>query len=184
MKKHSTVFSVTGFWLGISAPICWAIIRLIFFYDSKQPLFTQVYNDIFGTAEHLALYNYMGFGTALVLSTLGYLIGKNGDDLRERAVELNILHKEVASQKEIFENRYRVLDSNIKNFHHISSKIQMSLNLEEILLLCAEGLHEVLGYERVNIMMAQDGRQLNFVTTAGTDGFNANNVSLPLDSRI
>lgn len=184
MKKHSTVFSVSGFWLGISAPICWAIIRLIFFYDSNQPILRQVYNDIFGSAEHLALYNYMGFGTALVLSTLGYLIGKNGDDLHERAVELDILHKEVASQKEIFENRYRVLDSNIKNFHHISSKIQMSLNLEEILLLCAEGLHEVLGYERVNIMMSQDGRQLNFVTAAGTDGFNANGVSLPLDPRI
>src|SRR3954451_6323373 len=99
------------------------------------------------------MYNYIGLGTALVLSILGYLIGKNGDELRERAAELKVLHKEVESQKELFENRYRVLDSNIKNFHHISSKIQMSLNLEEILLLCAEGLRDVLGYERVNILM-------------------------------
>jgi hypothetical protein len=53
-----------------------------------------------------------------------------------------------------------VLDSNIKNFHHISSKIQTSLNLEEVLLLCAEGLHDVLGYERVNILMtAKNGSQ-------------------------
>jgi len=74
--------------------------------------------------------------------------------LIDRALELDILHREVASQKEIFENRYKVLDCNIKNFHHISSKLQMSLNLEEILKLCAEGLHGVLGYERVNILMS------------------------------
>jgi len=102
-------------------------------------------------------------GKAFVLSTLGYLIGKNGDELHERAVELDILHREVEVQKEIFENRYKVLDSNIKNFHHISSKIQMSLNLNEIVLLCAEGLHEVLGYERVNILMTEDENKLRFV---------------------
>lgn len=185
MKRHSILFSVTGFMLGISAPICWAIIRLIFFYDSNQTLFAQVFNDIVGNMEHFAIYNYMGFGTASVLCTLGYLIGKNGDELRERAVELDVLHKEVASQKEVFENRYRVLDNNIKNFHHISSKIQTSLNLDEILLLCAEGLHEVLGYERVNILMTnQDGGQLHFVTTAGTDHFSSVGVTLPVDPSI
>lgn len=184
MRRHSTLFSVSGFVLGISAPIVWAGIRLLFFYDSKQTLLGQVFGDIFGSTERLVMYNYMGFGTALVLSTLGYLIGKNGDELRERASELNILHKEVAAQKEIFENRYRVLDNNIKNFHHISSKIQTSLNLEEILLLCAEGLHEVLGYERVNIMMSQDGTQLRFVTASGTDGFDVEGTTLPLNSNI
>ncbi|HEY3307681.1 MAG TPA: methyl-accepting chemotaxis protein [Desulfuromonadaceae bacterium] len=184
MRKHSTTFCLSGFMLGISAPIGWAAIRLLFFYDTQQSFFGQVFNDIFGNTEHLVHYNYMGFGTAMVLSTLGYLIGKNGDELRERAVELDILHKEVASQKEIFENRYRVLDSNIKNFHHISSKIQMSLNLEEILLLCAEGLHEVLGYERVNILMTQEGSHLQFITAAGTEDYNSAGVRLPLDPSI
>ena len=187
MKKHSRLLSVSGFMLGISAPICWAIIRLIFFYDSKQTIMGQVFNDILGSVEHFAMYNYMGFGTASVLCVLGYLIGRNGDELRERAVELDILHKEVASQKEIFENRYKVLDNNIKNFHHISSKIHTSLNLNEILLLCAEGLHKVLGYERVNILMSrfrQDSQQLHFVTTAGTDNFDTAGIALPLDPRI
>ncbi len=105
------------------------------------------------------------------MPVLGYLIGKNGDELHERAVELDILHQEVGEQKEIFENRYKVLDSNIKNFHQISSKIQKSLNLDEILLLCAEGLHEVLGYERVNILMAEEGKRLRFFAAVGTEGF-------------
>jgi methyl-accepting chemotaxis protein len=184
MKKHSTQFSIGGFLLGVTAPIGWTIIRLIGFYDSKQTFFGQIFSDIFRNMEQFALYCYMGGGTALVLATLGYLIGKSSDELLERAVELDVLHKEVEAQKEVFENRYKVLDNNIKNFHQISSKIQMSLNVEEILLLCAEGLHEVLAYERVNIMMADDKKQLRFVTTSGTEGFDVSGVTLPLDSSI
>ncbi len=183
--KKSKRYSATGFFLGISAPVGWMMIKILFFFDGSSSVLEQVYNDIFGQTENLVLYNYMGFGTAVVLSILGYLIGKNGDELERRAEELDILHSEVASQKELFENRYKVLDSNIKNFHHISSKIQMSLNLDEILMLCAEGLHDVLGYERVNVLMTtHDGEHLRFVTTAGTESFNVKDTRLPLDNRI
>jgi methyl-accepting chemotaxis protein len=184
MKKKSTIYSLSGFMLGIGAPIGWTFIRILFFYDDKQTLLGQVFSDIFRDTQQFCLYTYMGIGTAFVLSTLGYLIGKNGDELHERAVELDILHREVNSQKEIFENRYKVLDSNIKNFHQISSKMQMSLNLEEILRLCAEGLHEILGYERVNVLMAEDGKRLRFVVAAGTDDFDCATTTLPLDASI
>ncbi len=184
MRKQSTVFSIAGFLLGSGAPIGWVFIRILFFYETKKSVFDQVIGDIFLNREHLAFYCYMALGTAVVLSILGYLIGKNGDELRVRATELAILHREVASQKEIFENRYKVLDSNIKNFHHISSKMQMSLDIEEILLLCAEGLHEVLGYERVNILMTEDGKNVRFVVALGTDAFNISGVTMPLDERI
>jgi len=184
MTKKSTVYSFSGFMLGIGAPIGWTVIRLLFFYDGKQTFLEQIFSDVLLSTQQFFLYTYMGIGTAFVLSTLGYLIGKNGDELHERAVELDILHREVATQKEIFENRYKVLDSNIKNFHHISSKMQMSLNLEEILNLCAEGLHEVLGYERVNILMAEEGKRLRFVVAAGTDDFDIARVTLPLDPSI
>jgi methyl-accepting chemotaxis protein len=184
MTKKSTVYSLSGFILGIGAPIGWTFVRLMFFYDGKQTFLGQILSDVIRNTQQFFLYTYMGIGTAFVLSTLGYLIGKNGDELHERAVELDILHREVATQKEIFENRYKVLDSNIKNFHHISSKMQMSLNLEEILNLCAEGLHEVLGYERVNILMTEDGKRLRFVVAAGTEDFDIAGTSLPLDPSI
>lgn len=184
MAKKSTIYSCSGFLLGIGAPIGWTLIRLLFFYDVRQTFVGQIFSDAFLNTQQFFLYTYMGVGTAFVLSTLGYLIGKNGDELQERAVELDILHREVATQKEIFENRYKVLDSNIKNFHHISSKMQMSLNLEEILKLCAEGLHEVLGYERVNILMSEDGKRLRFIVATGTDNFDIASASLPLDPSI
>lgn len=185
MKKKSILFSVCGLLLGVGAPVGWIAMRLIFFYDPKSSLIEQIISDIVVNSEHFAHYNYMGAGTAMVLAVLGYMIGKNGDDLHERAAELDILHKEVGEQKEIFENRYKVLDNNIKNFHQISSKIQKSLNLDEVLLLCGEGLHDILGYERVNILLADDdNKQLKFFAAIGTEGFDPTGVFMPIDSSI
>ncbi|MDD2733880.1 MAG: methyl-accepting chemotaxis protein [Desulfuromonadaceae bacterium] len=184
MKRHSILFSVGGFLLGIFAPVGWALIRAVCFFESNRGVAEQIIHDIVKDSEHFALYNYMGGGTAIVLAVLGYLIGKNGDELKERAVELSVLHREVNEQKEIFENRYKVLDRNIKNFHQISSKIQKSLNVDEVLFLCAEGLHNVLGYERVNILMAEGGQRLRFLAAIGTEGFNPSDVVLPIDSSI
>ena len=181
MTRGATRFSIGGCLLGIGAPIGWILIRLLLFFDDSQGVFEQLFQDITKNSEHVIHYLYMGGGTAVILALLGYMIGKNGDELRERAEELDILHHEVAEQKEIFENRYKVLDRNIKNFHQISSKIQKSLNLEEVLLLCAEGLHDVLGYERVNILIADEERRLRFVTSVGSEGFDPTGVALPTD---
>jgi len=184
MKRHSTLFSAGGFLLGVLAPVGWIAIRLILFYDTKRGFVEQIFNDVIQDGEHFALYTYMGGGTAIVLAVLGYMIGRNGDELRERAAELDVLHQEVGEQKEIFENRYKVLDRNIKSFHQISSKIQKSLNLDEVLLLCAEGLHDVMGYERVNILMAEEGKRLRFFAAIGTENFNPADVVMPIDSSI
>src|SRR6266568_2809866 len=183
-KKRSVLYAVLGFILGITAPIAWVVIRLIFFPEPVLSFWDQVTSDITRSAYQIVLYTYMGAGTALVMAGLGYFIGKAGDELHERAVELDSLHTEVASQKEIFENRYIVLDNNIKNFHQIGSRIQKSLNVQEVLSLCAEGLHEILGYERVNILMADNDRTLlYFVAATGSEGFNPAGVTLPLDGR-
>ncbi|MDD2850753.1 MAG: methyl-accepting chemotaxis protein [Desulfuromonadaceae bacterium] len=184
MKSHASLFSLFGFLLGIAAPLGWIIIRMFFYYDPGLGFFAQIVQDITKDGEHFAQYCYMGGGTASVIAVLGYMIGKNGDELGERAVQLDLLHTEVGAQKEIFENRYKVLDRNIKNFHQISSRIQKSLNRDEVLLLCAEGLHNILGYERVNILMAEEGKTLRFFAAVGTDGFDASNVVLPIDASI
>jgi methyl-accepting chemotaxis protein len=127
----------------------------------------------------------MGFGTAAVMSTFGYFVSKAGASMHERAEELDRLHGEVVSQKEVFETRYKILDENIKKFHKISNRIQKSLDSDEVLSLCAEGLHDVLGYERVNILMADTANNcLKFAIATGSEDFDASGVTLPLDSRI
>ncbi len=184
-STHCKTYSLIGFFLGIGAPLGWIILRLLMFYDPSQPLFMQLLADITKDSQHQMLYLYMGVGTSVILATVGFLIGKNGDELQHRAEELDLLHQEVASQKELFENRYKVLDTNIKSFHQISSKIQTSLNLEEVLLLSAEGLHDILGYERVNILMAsKEGTKLRFVTAAGSNAADIADLELPVNSDL
>lgn len=184
VRNHKLLYAILGIVLGVGAPVAWTAIRLMFFADPAIPLSGQIFSDLTKNAYNVALYSYMGIGTAVVMGVLGYFIGKASDELTIRASELDTLHREVATQKELFENRYRVLDNNIKNFHLISSKIQKSVNLDEVLYLCAEGLHDVLGYERVNIFMADRNRSsLSFVTATGSDNFDIQGVSIPLDER-
>jgi methyl-accepting chemotaxis protein len=183
-NNRRILYAALGFFLGITAPVGWIAIRLVLFPAPDQSLWTQIVADITKNSYNLALFTYMGAGTALVMSSLGYFIGKSSDELYSRAGELDSLHREVASQKEIFESRYKVLDNNIKNFHQISSKIQRSINVQEVLALCAEGLHDILGYERVNILFADDHRKsLRFVAATGSEDFDINGVVLPLDER-
>jgi methyl-accepting chemotaxis protein len=126
----------------------------------------------------------MGFGTAMTMSSLGFFIGKATDELYQRTEELDFLHHEVAAQKETLETQYKMLDTNIKSIHQINSRIQKSLEVQEVLSLCSEGLHYILGYERVNILMADEMRShLYFFSATGDEGFDPTGVTLPLDER-
>lgn len=190
MKKHlapanrSQLYTFLGFVLGITAPVGWTLVHLVLFPDANLSFWMQLVTDITRSPYNIALYLYMGLGTAIVLASFGFFIGKSGDQLHERASELDRLNQEVAYQKEIFENKYKVLDKNIKNFHQIGSRIQRSINIDEVLALCAEGLHDILGYERVNILMTDENRKsLHFVAATGSDTFNKSGVTLPLDNR-
>ena len=184
LQTRTLLYLICGFFLGCGAPFAWSVIRLILFREPALSPWAQVISDLTRNSQNMALYAYMGFGTAMVLGTLGFIVGRTADQLRERGDELDDLNHQIASQKELFENRYKVLDNNIKNFHQISSRIQRSINTREVLQLCAEGLHDILGYERINILMAsEDRRTLHFITATGTEDFDLKGVSLPIDSR-
>ncbi len=176
-------YAILGIILGIGAPVTWMSIKIIFFTGAEQTFLNHLTLELTSSAVNISLYLFMGFGTSLVMGGLGYFIGKSADELSERAVELNLLHQEVNAQKELFENRYKILDNNIKNFHQISSRIQKSMDVPEVLTLCAEGLHEILGYERVNILTVDEAREnLRFIISTGAEE-DVKGHRIPLDGR-
>ena len=176
-------YAILGIILGVGAPITWLFIKVLFFTETKVSFFRQCLLELTASPLNISLYLFMGLGTAVIMCVLGFFIGKSSDELDERAGELDLLHQEVNAQKELFENRYKVLDNNIKNFHHISSRIQKSMDLPEVLKLCAEGLHDILGYGRVNILMVDELKQnLRFVISRGTEE-DAKEAQIPLDDR-
>ncbi len=111
------LYAAIGFAMGVIAPLFWIVIRLVFFANPDQSLWTQIISDITMDAKSLALYSYMGLGTGVMMALMGFYIGKATDKLALRAVELDSLHHEVSEKKEIFESRYKLLDNNVKHIH-------------------------------------------------------------------
>ncbi|HBA88598.1 MAG TPA: chemotaxis protein [Geobacter sp.] len=182
--NRSVVYALIGFFLGISAPLGWILVRLLLFADPNTSLVAQAFSEMTQTAQGMALYAYMGGGTACVMAIFGFFIGRAIDELHAKGGRLDQLVQEVDAQKKLFENRYKVLDNNIKNFHKIGSRIQKAVRKDDVLALCVEGLHEVLGYERVNVLMADPERKLlYFAATAGNEAPVGPEVTLPLDNR-
>lgn len=181
---RSLSYSVVGTCLGLFAPVGWIGVRLLFFHDPNLGLLDEIVDHIFSSGEQLFLHLYMGLGTAAVFGVFGYFIGKSSQALQERAESLDLLHREVDEQRRSFEQRFVTLNSNLKNFHATSARIQCSIDSREVINLAAESLHEILGYDRVNVLMVSaDGTQLEFAATRGTGGDTPKGCFLPLDER-
>ncbi|MBT0665865.1 GAF domain-containing protein [Geobacter pelophilus] len=182
--SKSLRYLIMGILFGVGAPIMWAILSAIFFGDGSKSFFVRIYEDASRSSEQISLYIYMFFGTSAVMGGLGYLVGRNSDELKEQKHETEDLNKKIVLQKELFETRFKALDNSIKSFHQISSRIQKTIDSQEVLKLCAEGLSEVLGYERVNILIADELHStLRFAVNARTEGFDPHSAVLPFDER-
>ncbi len=168
----------------VVAPTVGALLHAIIFYQPGVSFWLQLIGEVTASPENVLVYTYIGVGTALFSTIAGYVLGKTMDQLSDRASDLERINAEAVSQMESFEERYRALDGNIRKFQRISTKIQKTLDIQEVMSLCAEGLHEVLGFERVNVLMADPERKnLHFLLATGSEGFEAEGVTLPLDQR-
>ena len=183
--KRDVAYAAGGMLLGVMAPLGWILLRLMLFWDDNLSLADQIFNDIFGTEQNSYMYAYMCGGTMMVLGSFGFFIGRASQQIHDRAVKLDQLNREVDEQKRIFERRFMDLDSSIKNFHIINTDLQKSVDRREILRLTADGLHEVIGFDRVNILMVDEaGKHMNFVVCRGSSLDAAESQgSLPLDER-
>jgi hypothetical protein len=73
--NRSQMYALIGLFLGISAPVGWTVLRLLLFADPNLPLSVQIFSDMTRNAQGMALYGYMGGGTACVLAFFGFFIG-------------------------------------------------------------------------------------------------------------
>lgn len=185
IKRREVVYAIVGMLLGVMAPIGWIALRLLLFWQDGIGLAEQIIGDMVSSPQQSALYLYMCGGTAMVLGAFGYFIGQSTQQLHDRARQLDLVNREMAEQKAYSEQRFRDLDHSIKNFHLINADLQKSVNREEILLRAADGLHEVIGFDRVNILMIDPQRKLlNFVVTRDSRGGSGSpSIDIPLDAR-
>ena len=182
--KRDIAYAAGGMLLGVMAPLGWIVLRLMMFWDDSSPLLDQVVQDIMGSEQSKYMYIYMCCGTMMVLGSFGFFIGRASQQIHDRAVKLDLLNQEIEEQKSGFERRFTDLDHSIKNFHIINTDLQKTVNRQDILRLTADGLHEVIGFDRVNILMLdEDSKQLYFAVCRGSNIDADVNSRLTLDRR-
>lgn len=182
--KRDIAYAIGGMLLGVMAPIGWIVLRLMLFWDDGNTLMEQVVGDIIGTEQSRYMYAYMCGGTMMVLGSFGFFIGRASQQIHDRAIKLDKLNHEVEEQKVAFERRFTDLDHSIKNFHIINTELQKSVNKQEILRLSADGLHDVIGFDRVNVLLVdKEKEELYFSVCRGASTGDDVSIRLPLDER-
>jgi len=182
--KREVVYTLCGMLLGVMAPVGWIVLRLMLFWNSGESLFDQVMNDIIATRQSTFMYAYMCGGTMMVLGTFGFFIGRSSQQIHERAVKLDVLNREIAEQRAGFERQFVDLNRSVKNFHVINTDLQKSTDRSEILRLTADGLHDVIGFDRVNILMVDaEAKVMRFAVSRETKSSGAPGGKIPLDHR-
>lgn len=177
-------YALTGFVLGILAPLGWGVLRVLIFGSEDRSLWKSFIGDMTLSSENIALYLYMGFGTAVVLAIFGFFIGRSHQQMQKRAADLDELNLTIARQKEEFESRFRDLNQNLKNFHSTNTHIQKSNDPEEVIRLAAESLHTILQYDRVNILMFDEKKtRLEFAASRGSGDEDVSGIHMPFDER-
>ncbi len=184
-KRRVLIYTIAGMVLGVMAPLGWIFLHLILFWKTGEGLVDQVVDDIVRTPQQVALYLYMCLGTAGVLGFFGFFIGRSTQQILNRARKLDQLNHEIDEQKAVFERRFCDLDGSIKNFHTINTDLQKSIDRDEVIRLAANGLHEVIGFDRVNILMIDEARtKMTFAVSRGVKvEVSEGGVFLPMDER-
>jgi len=181
---RSYLFAFAGLMLGVAAPVGWMLLRAIFFPQPEQSFFSGILIDIFVSRENFFHYLYMGAGTSVVLCVFGYFIGRASQQIHQRAARLDEMHRTVACQREDFARRYRDLNTRIRNFHGITARLQSSMDAEELYRLTGNALHEVLEFDRVNLLqVSTDEKLLRLTNSFGISDSHVGGLSLPLDER-
>jgi methyl-accepting chemotaxis protein len=183
--KREVKYATAGLLLGVMAPLGWISLRLLLFWQERQGLVDQVLDDITRSPEQMTLYFYMCGGTALVLGSFGYFLGRATQQIHDRARDLDNVNREMAEQKAGFERRFLDLERSVRNFHGINADLQRSVDRDEILRRTADGLLEVIGFDRVNILLLDDQRRhLRFACSRDREATSPlPEMPLPFDAR-
>jgi len=178
------LYALMGGVLGLAAPLGWLLLRAIFWAPMDQSFWSSLIGDAFVSRENFFRYLYMGGGTSAVLAIFGFFAGRASQQIHQRAQRLDELHVAAAQQKEEFSQRYHELNKRIHSFHSITARLERSIDETELYKLTSHALHDVLEFDRVNLLRVDDvTQQLLLISCRGGVGAETADIRLPLDQR-
>lgn len=178
------LYALIGVLLGLAAPLGWLLLRAIFLSSLDQSFWGSLLNDAFASRENFFRYLYMGVGTSSVLAMFGFFVGRASQQIHQRALRLDEMHAVAARQKQEFSQRYHELNKRIHSFHSITARLERSIDEAELYKLTSHALHDVLEFERVNLLRVDEiNQQLVMISCRGGANEEGADIRLPLDPR-
>lgn len=145
--------ALKGGLIGICAPVGWLAIDILFFRPHGSSLPGYLADRVAGDTRTLFTLLYMLIGTSLAMGTFGALLGKKNMKLLNEERKMSDTHELFIQKEEQFEQRLFNLQNRMRGITKVSASIQRSAELNSVFRLCADGIHDVLNFDRVNIFL-------------------------------
>ena len=175
-------YALLGFCLGLLTPLGWLALDLLFSKPEGTPVIPYLKNFFSGDPRNTMTALYMSLGTSSVMAVFGYLIGRKDSDFVNEQQKMSKTYKLFMAKEEMFEQRLFTLHNRMNGITHVSASIQKSSKMEEVFRIIADGIHDILDFDRVNIFLAnREKEMLECVEARGNLDEPLENIQVPMN---
>lgn len=175
-------YALMGFCLGLLTPLGWLALDLLFSKPEGTPVIPYLKNFFSGDPRNTMTALYMSLGTSFVMAVFGYLIGRKDSDFVNEQQKMSKTYKLFMAKEEMFEQRLFTLHNRMNGITHVSASIQKSSKMEEVFRIIADGIHDILDFDRVNIFLAnREKEMLECVEARGNLDEPLENIQVPMN---
>ncbi len=175
-------YALFGFVLGLFSPMGWLGLDLLFSKPEGTPVLTYLSNFFSSDPRNSMAALYMSLGTSSVMAAFGYLIGRKDSRLLSEQQKMSETYKLFMAKEEMFEQRLFTLHRRMNGITHVSASIQRSADIGEVFRVVADGIHDILEFDRVNIFRANpDNEMLECVEARGNLDEPIENIRVPMN---
>jgi methyl-accepting chemotaxis protein len=175
-------YAVAGLILGVFAPLGWIVLEVIITSPEGLSFFEHLRQILFGSPRVSYMLFYMAFGTSIVMGAFGFMIGIRDSKLRSEQKRMSDTYSLFIAKEEMFEQRLFTLHNRMNGITHVSASIQRSGKIDEVFQLCADGIHDILDFDRVNVFLAnKEKKMLECVETRGNMDEPIENIQVPMN---
>jgi len=186
-KRFQQRFSLQGSFemaSGILAPILWAGLKYLVYGDHGKNAWQQISDTLWGSPENLTLSVFLTAATSIGLLAAAIHSDTWQTRAKERQEAIDKLEHQLEERRAELGHQEEDLNQKMKQFHQTNTTLQKSLDRREVMCLAADSLKDILGYDRVNVLLCtEEGHSLEFIASRGSGNDNVSGTTLPLDER-
>jgi len=182
LMNRTTTNALKGAALGLFAPFGWILIDAFLFSSGGIGFLDHIQFRLSGGWESAVVLLYMLFGTSIAMGTFGFLIGRKNETLLKEEKRMSETYRLFMQKEELFEKRHFHLHNRMRGITNVSASIQRSADMNEVFRICADGIHDILDFDRVNVFLInKETSMIECRQTRGSRHETADQIKVPLN---